>query len=62
MTSDLLMERQCRFLTVSVTKNLQLKPIPGHSKGREEVNESCKDFVLVSKTISANDNKGSSCQ
>ena len=41
-----------QILSMSVTKNLHLKFIPGQVKGQEEVNESGKDFVLFLKSFS----------
>lgn len=40
-----------QILSMSVTKNLQLKFIPGQVKGQEKVNESSKDFVLFLKSF-----------
>lgn len=38
-----------QILSMSVTKKLQLKLIPGRLKGQEVVDESCAHFVLFLK-------------
>lgn len=44
-------EIEMQILSMSVTKNLELKPIPGRVKGQEEVSESCTHFVFFLKSF-----------
>lgn len=51
-----------QLLSTLVTKNRQLKFIPGQVKGQEEDNEICKDFVLTLERFFTNVNEYKSCQ